>query len=186
MQKEDFLKRLEVELKISKNSKYTLRNYLKANEELLNFSHKNPEEIGVNDLKMFLAEKVSKMSASSIIVFLSAVKYAFSTILGRDVTQGIKRPKKERKIPSVLTKEEVKKLLNALPTEKSKLMASLIYACGFRVSELANLKLSNLDFNEKVGYIRQAKGRKDRIFNIPLFLVKDLEKQIKEQQVDNQ
>ncbi|MBI3623816.1 tyrosine-type recombinase/integrase [Candidatus Pacearchaeota archaeon] len=186
MNPQEFLGKLSVELKISKNSKYTLRNYLKANEELFEFSHKNPEEMNINDIKSFMAEKISRMSASSVIVFLSAIKYAFSTILSKDITQGIKRPKKERKIPSVLTKEEIKRLLGVLPTEKSKLMVSLVYACGFRVSELANLKVSNLDFNEKVGYIRQAKGRKDRIFNIPLFLINDLEKQAKEQKANNQ
>jgi len=186
MTPQEFLKKLDVELKISKNSKYTLRNYLKANEDLLNFSNKTPEEIDINEIKSFMAEKVSKMSASSVIVFLSAIKYAFLTILNKDVTQGIKRPKKERKIPSVLTKDEVKRLLEVLPSKKSKLMVSLVYACGFRVSELANLKTSNLDFKEKVGYLRQAKGKKDRIFNIPLFLIQDLEKQTKEQQTNNQ
>jgi len=46
-------------------------------------------------------------------------------------------------------------------------MISLLYACGFRVSELVNLKIKNLDFNEKIGHARQAKGKKDRGFNIP-------------------
>ena len=51
MQKEEFLKKLETELKISKNSSYTLRNYLKANNDLLNFLKKSPEEVAVDDVK---------------------------------------------------------------------------------------------------------------------------------------
>jgi len=58
--------------------------------------------------------------------------------------------------------------------------------CGFRVSELLNLKVNDLDFEENIGYVRQAKGKKDRIFNIPLFLRKELQKQVKKQQEDNQ
>ena len=56
-----------------------------------------------------------------------------------------------------------------------------MYACGFRVSELLNLKIDDLDFNEKIGYVRQSKGKKDRVFNIPIFLSKKLEKYIKNQ-----
>ncbi|MEM3126573.1 MAG: tyrosine-type recombinase/integrase, partial [Candidatus Woesearchaeota archaeon] len=48
------------------------------------------------------------------------------------------------------------------------------YACGFRVSELVNLKVGDLNFNEKTGFVKQGKGRKDRIFNIPIFLLDSL------------
>ena len=80
-----------------------------------------------------------------------------------------------------MSKDEVKRLLNAITNDKSKLMVSLMYACGFRVSELTNLKLRDLDFNEKIGYVRQAKGKKDRIFNIPTFLFKQLQEHVGKQ-----
>ena len=56
-----------------------------------------------------------------------------------------------------------------------------MYACGFRVSELVNLKVEDLQFEEKVGHVRSGKGKKDRIFNIPEFLFKDLKKQADKQ-----
>ncbi|MCK4647353.1 tyrosine-type recombinase/integrase [Candidatus Pacearchaeota archaeon] len=182
MKKEDFLEKLIVELKISKNSDYTIRNYFRANQELLDYCNKEPEQIIEDDLKSFMAEKLTEKSSSTIIVFLSAIKYAYSNILKKDITQDIKRPKRERKIPDVLTKDEVKKLINAIPTKKSKIMVSLAYACGFRVSELLNLKINDLNFDEMTGYVRQAKGKKDRVFNIPKFLLKNLKKQVKKQQ----
>lgn len=186
MKKEEFLRKLEIELKISKNSKYTLRNYMQANQELFNFLDKDPDKISPDDVKFFMAKKISNKSNSSIMVFLSALRFAFSNILEKDITQAIKRPKKERKIPAVLTKEEVKQLIQAIPTKKSKLMASMIYACGFRVSEVLNLKTSDLNFNEMIGYARQAKGKKDRVFNIPVFLFNKLKKQAQKQQESNQ
>ncbi|MBA7713198.1 IS91 family transposase ISMno24 [subsurface metagenome] len=182
MKKEEFLDKIRVELKISKNSGYTIRNYLRANQEILEFCNKNLEEINIDDVKAFMAEKLTDKAASSIIVFLSALRFAFSNILGKDITAGIKRPKREKRIPAVLTKDELKKLLNTVPTKKSKLMISLTYACGFRVSELINLKIKDLNFEEMIGYVRQAKGRKDRVFNIPKFLLKNLKKQTKKQQ----
>ena len=182
----EFLKKVETELKISKNSEHTIRNYLSANSKLLKFTGKSPEEINQDDIKSFMADNLASKSSSSIILFLSAIKFAHSNIFQRNPTINIKRPKKERKIPAVLTKEEIRALINALSTKKSKLMISLMYACGFRVSELVNLKVKDINFEEKTGYIRHGKGKKDRIFNIPETLIKNLEKQVRLQLENNQ
>ena len=60
-----------------------------------------------------------------------------------------------------------------------------MYACGMRVSELINLKIKDLDFDEKTGQIKQAKGKKDRTFNIPSFLINDLKEQAQNQNKKN-
>lgn len=181
MDSEEFLKKIEVELKISKNSNHTIRNYIKSNKELLNFIKKSPEEITPEDVKLFIAENLTDKAAMSIILFLSAIKYAYLSIFNNDITASIKRPKKEKQLPVILSKDEIKKLLKEFKTEKSKLMVSLIYACGFRVSELVNLKIADLNFPEKTGHIRRAKGNKDRIFNIPEFLTEELQHQAEKQ-----
>jgi integrase/recombinase XerD len=185
MTPEEFLKKVEVELKISKNSPHTIKAYLIKNKEFLDFTKKNPLEVSEEDVRGYLAENISRMASSSVILFLSAVKYAYISALKKDITSGIKRPKKERKIPSVLTKEEITRLLESMTNKKSKLMVSLLYACGMRVSELINLRVNDLFFEEKAGYIKQAKGRKDRMFNLPEFLLDDLKKQVETQKKDN-
>ena len=174
MDSQTFLKKLEIEIKISKASEYTLRNYVNANKNLLKYFDKYPSEISSEDIKLYLSEKCSSFSSSSIILFLSAIKFAYINLLDFDPTMKIKRPKKEKKIPKVLTKEEVKNLINNITNSKSKLIVSLIYAAGLRVSELVNLKVRDLDFEEKIGKIKKAKGKKDRFFNIPNFLLEDL------------
>jgi integrase/recombinase XerD len=183
MEKFEFFKKIETELKISKSSEYTLRNYLNANKNLLDFLNKDPEEVTEEGVKLFLAENLSDKAATSTILFLAAIKYAFTTILKKDITINIKRPKKENRLPTIISKNEVKRLLKSIKNKKSKLMISLIYACGFRVSELVNLKISDLNFQEKIGYVRQSKGKKDRVFNIPKFLLEDLQNQV-EKQID--
>jgi len=182
MNNEDFLETIETELSISKNSPYTIRNYLDANNKLLKFSNKDPEEIAEEDVKKFLIKTMQNSKASSTILFLAAIKFAYTLVFHRDITVSIKRPKKEKNLPAVLSKREVKLLLNSIPNQKSKLMLSLIYACGLRVSELTSLKIKDLNFEEKIGHIKQAKGRKDRIFNIPSFLEEDLQEQVKKQE----
>jgi integrase/recombinase XerD len=181
MNQEEFLKKLEIELKISKNSQYTIRNYVDANKQLLDQLNKQPNDITQDDVKQFMAEKLTEKSASSIILFLAAVKYAYSNILKVDPTTGVKRPKKEKHIPTVMTKDEVKKLIASLYSNKSRLMVSMLYACGFRVSELMNLKISDINFEEKTGFVKQGKGRKDRLFNVPEFLLEEIKKQAEEQ-----
>lgn len=186
MNKEEFLKKLEVELKISKNSQYTVRNYLKANSELLEFTKKLPDQITEEDVQAFMAEKLSDKASISTILFLAAIRHAYRNILKKDPTANIRRPKKEIKIPAVLSKDEVRKLISSINNSKSKLMITLMYACGFRVSELISLKTPDLDFNEKIGYARQAKGKKDRIFNIPELIFQDLKEQAEKQKQESQ
>jgi len=186
MERGEFLKKIEIELKISKNSPYTIRNYLDFNSRLLKFSGKNPQEIIEDDVKMYIAENLSDRPSTTIILFLSAIKYAYSSVFKKDITSGIKRPKREKKIPCVLTKDEVKKLLSVLDNKKSRLMINLMYAAGLRVSELVNLKVKNLDFENKEGLISQSKGRKDRMFNIPESLLQDLKVQAEMQKQNSQ
>ena len=186
MDSEEFLKKIEIELKISKASPYTLRNYIKANKDLLKFTGSLPEKITEDQIKSYLAENLSNKASSSIILFLAAIKYAHSNILKKDPTHSIKRPKKEHHIPTTLSKQEIKLLLQNLKTEKSRLMISLIYAAGLRVSEVTNLKIDDLNFQEKTGLIKQSKGNKDRIFNIPEFLESDLKYNAEQQSKNNQ
>ncbi|MEX0920590.1 MAG: site-specific tyrosine recombinase/integron integrase [Candidatus Pacearchaeota archaeon] len=186
MESKKFLEKVETDIKISRASEHTLKNYIRANKELLDFTRKNPEEVDEDDVKRFMAEKLSDKASSSVTLFLSAIRYAFSNVLKKDPTLGIKRPRKEKRIPSVLTRAEVKTLLNSIDNKKSKLMISMIYACGFRVSELVSLKINDLDIKEKTGRVVQAKGKKDRLFNIPSNLKKALVKHIEEQKQKEQ
>lgn len=182
MNNKDFLETIETELSISKHSPYTIRNYLDANNKLLEFADKDSEDITTEDVKRFLVKNMHKSKASSVILFLAAIKFAYTLIFHKDITIQIKRPKKEKTLPSVLSKREVKTLLNSISNQKSKLILSIIYACGLRVSELTNLKIKDLNFEEKIGQVRQAKGKKDRIFNIPSFLEEDLQEQVEKQE----
>jgi integrase/recombinase XerD len=178
MTPQEFLKNLETEIKIAKLSPYTIRNYLDFNKKLLEHTNKNPDEITQQDIKNFLADKMNDRASSSTIVFLSSVKFAYTALLNKDPTAGIKRPKSEKKIPEVLTKEEVIRLINSSSTKKSRLILQLLYSSGLRVSEIVNLRNQDLNLNENTGWVRAGKGKKDRMFFISKKLSKKLEKYI--------
>lgn len=106
---------------------------------------------------------------------INALKLFFGKILNAKFDiERLERPKRENKLPNVLSKDEVRKVLVADKNVKHKTMLSLIYACGLRRSELLNLTLKDVDSSRNVLIIRQAKGRKDRIVNIPASLIEDL------------
>ena len=71
-------------------------------------------------------------------------------------------PRKEKKLPLVLSKEEIKQLIEGADTSKSKLIISFLYSTGLRVSEIVNLKVNDINLDEKIGFVRAGKGKKDR------------------------
>lgn len=83
----------------------------------------------------------------------------------------IHRPKKAKTLPNVLSKEEIKSILESHGNIKHKAMLSLIYACGLRRSELLNLRLIDVDSKRHLLLIRQAKGKKDRIAPISIKII---------------
>ena len=186
MNKDEFLKKLEIELKIAKNSEHTLKNYMRLNKQFLEYSKKDPNEITEDDIKIYIAENLADKSSISIIMFLASLKYSYTSILKFDPTSAIKRPKREKRLPTVLSKDEIFSLLEKLNNKKSKLMISMVYATGMRVSEITSLKVNDLDFEEMIGHVRQGKGKKDRIFNIPKFLTSKLKRFVEKQKKFNQ
>ena len=96
----------------------------------------------------------------------------------------VPNPRKNKKIPEVLTVGEVGRLIGAIDNIKHRLMIKMLYGCGLRVSELVNLKKSDLNFEENLIHIRLAKGRKDRFVKIPESVKEQLESYCKLEEKD--
>lgn len=95
---------------------------------------------------------------------VNALKLFFGAIAESNiVTEKVHRPRREKKLPNVLSKAEVKLLLEGISNIKHRAMLSLIYSCGLRSSELINLELTHVDSRRNLLIIKQAKGFKDRI-----------------------
>jgi integrase/recombinase XerD len=136
---------------------------------LLFYADKPLTEIGNEDVIAFNNDYIleRKLSAAYQNQVVNAVKLFFSTVENRKLDiEGIHRPKKGKMLPNVLSKEEVKAILEAHSNMKHRTMLSLIYSCGLRCGELLNLKPSDIDANRKLVIIRSGKGKKDRI--VPL------------------
>jgi len=148
-----------------------------------------PEKLTQQQLEQFLIY-VSEygLSARTQARILSGLKAFYKYLSIEDViednpTELLEAPKIGRKLPDVLSVEEINKLINAIDLskaegERNKAMLETMYSCGLRVSELVNLKLSNLNFNE--GFIHViGKGSKERIVPIGSIAIKHINIYIK-------
>lgn len=91
------------------------------------------------------------------------MKFLCKEVLGKnDVNTCVYRPKKEKKLPKVLSKEEIIKILKTVNNEKHKTILFLTYSAGLRVSEVVRLKSEDIDSRRMLIHIKQGKGRKDR------------------------
>lgn len=103
-------------------------------------------------------------------VHLNALKFFFEEVLHKKLTFNVRFSKTPKRLPEFLTKEETINFLNAISNPKHRLMIELMYGTGMRVSELVNLRVKDFDFQGNYGWVRQGKGRKDRLFILPLKL----------------
>jgi integrase/recombinase XerD len=172
------LQKLENELKLRGFSERTLKMYLFYNQKFLEFVKKNPEEVSEDDIKAFIAKKMEEgTSAKSIVLIKAALKFFYDEVLKRGIVT-FKSPKVPKKLPTVLSKEEVKKIMDSIKNEKHKLIVMMLYSSGLRLSELINLKVKDLELDERVGWVRTGKGEKDRMFIISEKLIGELRKLI--------
>lgn len=127
------------------------------------------------DIRLFLDRFIERDSPGNTInVYLNALKFLFENILNKKMFLKIKYSKTPKSLPLVLTKEEVINLLDCIENKKHRLMIRLMYSAGLRVSELVNLKVCDLQLDKNYGWVRQGKGRKDRLFIIAQSLKDEL------------
>lgn len=173
---EDFsslLGELETEIRARGLSPETLKAYIFHNREFLAYLQEKlalPSEQEVKEYLVFLQENHSPAYAS---LALAAIKFFYKTVLLHDLF--LDPPKKEWKLPSVLSREEVQSLLSALSLLKHSLLLEMMYGCGLRVSEVTRIKKEDLSLKEGIVHIRAAKGRRDRILPLPSRIVPKLE-----------
>lgn len=171
----DILDKAERVLQLRNYSPNTRKVYLLYINEYIKFSKKAGVQNKQKAIEEFLLSKHKrKQSPQTINLALNAVKFLYSQVLKDTVKIDLKFTKRSKKLPIVLSRSEIQKIIEVTDNSKYKLMISLGYACGMRVSEVVNLKVADLDISELVVHIKGAKGKKDRISVLPGKLQNDL------------
>jgi integrase/recombinase XerD len=175
------LQDLEVEMKLRGFSEHTQRAYRKYCEHFSKSLNGKPvDQVTEADVKLYLSTLIGHTAARSINLARAAVLFYVNEMHKRNIT-GIKVPKIEKSLPVVLSKEEVVKLIAAVPRRRSQLLLKLLYASGLRVSELVHLQLH--DIEGTTIHVHHGKGNKDRITVLPQSLADDIKVYIREQRL---
>jgi integrase/recombinase XerD len=169
------LQKTERELKIRNYSPKTIKSYIYGLRDYFSFKGNNYTELNQETIKNFLLNLEQKqISPQSRNLFLNAIKFYYRNVVKDPQKIEIQSAKKPKSLPIVLSRSEVSRILEFPKNTKHKLILSLAYGAGLRVSEVVGLKVQDLDFEELMVYIKQAKGKKDRISVMPESLVDGL------------
>lgn len=164
------LDKLKRELEIINSSGKTVKAYLYYIEKYLNYA-KN-QGLNEDSVKSFVQTEIAKKDPSTVSSEISAIKFFFDKILHQKLF--LQHPKRNKKIPDILTIEEIRNLIDSIANIKHKLIIKLIYECGLRVSELINLKTEDINFNKNLIKVRLAKGKRDRFVKLPESIKEEL------------
>ena len=153
---------MHMEMKIRGFSKRTIETYLYHNQKFLKYTQKSPRSVNNMDVKQYLESLVDKgLKNTSLAMTYNALKFYYYNILGRRFFINIKRPKIEKTIPFVLSKEEIHKLISVTTNPKHQLLIKMLYSSGLRVSECLNLRFKDID--KCIVFVKSGKGNKDRL-----------------------
>jgi len=157
-------KSLKTELTFRKYSPKTIKAYIHYNRDFLQKSKKSPQQVTNGDIKDYLSHLAEErgVSTSTFNGAINALKFYYGIVLEKKFIYDVKRPRKDKKLPIILNKEKVPKILSALSNIKHKAILMLIYSGGLRVSEVIKLRPEDIDSKRRLVFIKGAKGRKDR------------------------
>lgn len=171
----NLLEKVNKEFKLGAYSTKTRKSYMLYIQDYIKFCRKfNIEDKHTAIEKYILSKHEKKLAPQTINLCLNSVKFLYSKVLKDNKKINIKCVKRNKTLPTVLTKQEIKKIISVTTNKKYKLLICLAYACGLRVSEVINLKVKDLNTEELLIYIRKSKGNKDRISVLPEKLKTDL------------
>ena len=182
MEEDRELKLLERELKLRAYTPRTLDAYKLYVGLYKEYVKERDLQEDVESVKDFLAYLIGEKNykATSIAMVKAALIFYFENVKGIHINaKQLATPKKSKKLPIVLSKEEVKRLFDAADSEKKKLILMVLYATGLRVSELINLKIKDIDFDEGVIKVVGGKGKKDRVVTVSGKLLQRLKEYVK-------
>jgi len=175
-----------IDLKLKGYSKDTIKAYLYHNKRFLKIIQKEPTKIKSQDIKTYLNYLVDKKyEPRTINSAYNSLKAYYQCFMNRKLFNNIKRLKEPKDLPQILTRDEIIKLIDNIKNPKHRLMVELLYSSGIRVGECVKVKIADIDFNEKIVFIKKGKGKKDRYTITSKRFIKDLKEHFSQKNADS-
>ena len=147
----------------------THESYLAAVTDLARYVHRSPDKLGIEEIRGYFEYLAIEraLSGATCRLFLNGIRFFYREVLERaGFDLDIPIPKKAQRIPELLTRTEVGRILAACANPKHRMMLTLCYGCGLRLGELVALTVRDIDGERQLLRIEQGKGAKDRL--VPL------------------
>jgi integrase/recombinase XerD len=157
--------KMKMDLELKGYASNTQTAYLKSVEKFALYHGRSPDLLGTDEIKQYLHYLITtmKVSHSYISTAYSALKFFYETTLGREWNmKEIPRSKKPKKLPVILSPSEIQDIFEAINNPKHKAILMTIYGGGLRASEVAHLKVTDIDSKNMTIRVNQGKGKKDR------------------------
>lgn len=151
-------------------SERTQEAYVRAVRQLAEHYHKSPELITEEELRQYFLfiKNVKHYSRNTSTVAICGIKFFFEKTLNRDwATFGLLRAPRQKKLPVILSREEVRQILARVRLPRYRVCLSTIYSCGLRLQEGTHLQVADLDSARMMIHVRHGKGAKDRYVPLP-------------------
>ena len=144
--------------------------YVAAVEQLARYYHRPPDEIGEQELRPYLLylQNEKRVSASTMTVALCGIKFLYQHTLQREWRLlDLARAKPEKRLPAVLSVEEVARVLGCVQQPRYRACLTTIYACGLRIREAVYLQVDDIDGSRRMLHVRKGKGGQHRYVPLP-------------------
>ncbi len=172
------MQRYQEQLILKGFSNNTIRTYCIEFAQLLYLIKDYPvENLTAEKLRSYIlyCHNQLQLSENQIHSRMNALKFYYEKVLSRTkLFLDIPRPKKPQQLPKALNQKEIKKIIDVTENPKHRLVIQLAYGMGLRVSEIVNLKLEHIDSKNMTVFIEKAKGKKDRIAQLPETVLQDM------------
>ena len=166
--------RMLEDLQIRHYSPITIRVYLHSVAEFARHFGTSPERLRAEHIRQYqlFLIKEKKVSQSTVVQLVCALRFLYTHTLHRKIPiERIPFPRREKKLPLILSREEVKALLETPGSLRDRTALAILYGCGLRVSEVTQLQVSDIDSARNVVRVRHGKGGKDRQTLLPAKLL---------------
>jgi integrase/recombinase XerD len=162
------------DLRLKNFSDDTIKVYVHAVKKFALFLGRSPDESTAEDVRAFMIHQLDRgLSRSYCVILRNALRHLFVDTLGRtDELKAVPRPKREQRLPVVLSRQEVQRLFAVVENIKHRALFMVAYDAGLRLSEVLNLRIEDIDSQRMVIRICQGKGKKDRYGRLSKGLLK--------------
>lgn len=175
VQIESVLRRMQRELAVMNYAQKTRKSYLNCFRRFCVFADNCPLPLNIELIKSFLIQKQNDGCAPQTVnLYLNSIKFFYRHVAKISTKINLRFAKRNKKIPVILSRKEIHKIITSIKNKKHKLIISLAYGAGLRVSEVANLRVGDLDFEQKTIHLKVTKASRERITILPSQICDDL------------